>query len=103
MYDPCEYWDGIDVHFCVQVEQSSQDAGMACNKILSTRPNPNLKQENYDVLSGPERRLGYGFDPALVTCHDCIIWMNNNLNRCKSCQGLARWNYCRACAEKLVG
>lgn len=101
-----EYWDGIYVHWCIDVQQGDQDAEMGCGKILSTwnnpaRPGP-LHGNAAGTSASAELDLGYTFYTLAVTCPECLNWMNINLNRCIGCQALAEYTFCRKCAMLAI-
>lgn len=94
-------WDGKYIHFCTESYQSCQDVAVACGIRLSTwaASGRKLTGNKYGTQASPERDLGYSFTTAPITCPECISWMEKNLNRCKSCDAIAQYNYCNKCAE----
>ena len=100
------YWDRIDVHFCIDAYQSCQDVETACGKRLSTWAAPDLpwKQSGneYGTSPSPEKDLGYSFSCDAITCKECIVWMESNLHHCKKCSILCVYTYCPTCAEEIV-
>lgn len=100
------YWDLKDVHYCIESYQSCQEITTACNLILSTWAPPNLpwKQSGneYGTAPSPEKDLGFSFDPAEISCKDCITWMQDKLKRCVKCKAVSVYKYCRSCSIKWL-
>jgi hypothetical protein len=103
MNDEHNYWDGNQLHYCVDVYQSAQDATMACGKILSTWHNPDLpKQHKYSSYQKPACDVGYSFVAEEVDCPECRIWIEANCPSCRKCGVKCSYGTCRACIAKEV-
>jgi hypothetical protein len=92
-------WDGKYVHYSIEAGHS-QAFRMACGITLSTWAGKNSKVKYEDRIKNDyvENSVGYSFDGYLVTCPECLKYMEQKLSLCNGdCGRRTPYTTCKYC------